>query len=254
MLHVGKEGSPLGDRDVRCALYQAVDWEDMNLVLNNGFDTVANGPFSPGQEGYLEDNGSLPYDPEAARAAIEKYEAANGPIRINYSTVANSTALAQAAFLEDSWKAAGVEVNIDQQEQSEYITNAVFGSDEFDAFGWRNHSGFFVDGQTHWWSSFTASPPGQLALNFSRMKDKVIDENLLAARMSDDPAFREKAAERINRRFAEQCYLLPAWYTIWGIVHTPQVEDLGRLPLPSGNLGMGALAGRTSLTAAFLSE
>ena len=69
------------DRDVRCALLQAIDRQDFVDVVYGGFGEVASGPFSPGQDGYLEDAGLPEYDPEAAAAAIEAWEAANGPLR-----------------------------------------------------------------------------------------------------------------------------------------------------------------------------
>ena len=85
LLHLSKPG-PLQSKEVRCALWQAIDKQDAIDTIANGYGQVANGPFSPGQEGNLADNGALPYDPEAAAAAIADYEAANGPITINYST------------------------------------------------------------------------------------------------------------------------------------------------------------------------
>ena len=35
----------------------AIDREEFVDVTSNGFNTAANGLFSPGQQGYLEDNG-----------------------------------------------------------------------------------------------------------------------------------------------------------------------------------------------------
>ena len=75
---------------------QAIDKADYIDVVYGGFGEPANGPFSPGQEGYLDDNGGPEYDPEAAAAAIEEYEAANGPITINYSTTPTASNLTRA--------------------------------------------------------------------------------------------------------------------------------------------------------------
>ena len=59
--------------------------------------------------------------------------------------------------------ARGVDVTITQIEQSKLINNALFGAPEFDAFGWRNHAGLFVDGQYFWWHGSAALPDGSLA-------------------------------------------------------------------------------------------
>ncbi|MFM7870832.1 MAG: ABC transporter substrate-binding protein, partial [Actinomycetota bacterium] len=64
LFHLSKPG-PLQSKEVRCALGQAIDKEDLIATVANGYPAIANGPFSPGQEGNLADNGSLPYDPEA---------------------------------------------------------------------------------------------------------------------------------------------------------------------------------------------
>ena len=253
LLHLTKK--PLQSREVRCALVQAVDRDALREIMTASFHDVASGPFSPGQEGYLADAGLPPYDPQAASEAIEAYEAENGPVTIRYMTTATSTTRRQGEFIVEAWKQIGVDAQVAQVEQSELIVNAITGAEVFDAFGWRNHAGFWVDGQTHWWGSRTASPDGEIGLNFARMKDDLIDEQLRVARSSDDPDERREAAEKINRRFAEQCYLIPTWYPRWGAVYRNGVENVGRLPLPEGSgEAIPMAAGRTPLTAVFVSS
>lgn len=231
IFHLAKPG-PLQDQSVRCALSQAVDRVDAIEVLSSGYLEPANGPFSPGQEGYLEDNGSLPYDPDAAAEAIAAYEEANGPIVINYSATPTATNLATAQYLQEVWGAIGVDVNIDQIEQSTLITNALTGSENFEAFGWRNHAGLLVDSQNFWWNS-NAILPG-FSLNFGRLSDPVIDDLLGKARGESDPDVRRGYAEDINRRFAEQCWILPQSFTKWGVISSPKVQNIGRSPQADG--------------------
>lgn len=225
----------LADKSVRCALLQAVDKQDLIDTIDGGNGQVANGPFSPGQEGYLEDNGSLPYDPEAAAAAIADYEAANGDITINYSTTTTARNLQVAQYMQAVWGEIGVDVTIDQIEQSKLINNALFGDAAFDAFGWRNHAGLFVDGQYYWWHSSAAIPDGGLALNFGRLSDPEIDKALETARSAATAEERKAAAETVNRRFASECWIIPTSYTQWGIVHNTSVNGIGQTPQPDGN-------------------
>jgi peptide/nickel transport system substrate-binding protein len=254
LLHLSKAG-PLQSREVRCALLQAIDKVDIIDVIANGYLDPANGPFSPGQEGYLDDNGSLPYDPDAAAAAIETYEAANGPVTVNYSTTTAASSLATAQYLQDAWGQIGVDVTIDQIEQSKLINNALFGDPAFDAFGWRNHAGVFVDQQYFWWHSSAALPDGQLALNFGRLSDPVIDDLLEKSRSEADPDVRRGYAEDINRQFAKECWLIPTSFTKWGVISNLSVQGVGTTPQADGQGGVlrdgAGFPGQVWLTAVF---
>lgn len=256
LFHLSKEG-PLRSRDVRCALNQAIDKVDMISAVEAGFNDPANGPFSPGQEGYLEDNGLLDYDPAAAAAAIEAYEADHGPVTISYSTTPTATSLAAAEYLQRAWGDIGVDVDINQVEQSKLINDGLFGDPALDTWSKRMHAGLFVDEQFFWWHGSGAHPDGELALNYGRLDDPVINDLLRNARSEADPDVRRAYAENINRRFAEQCWVLPLWYTKWGIIHQPNLHGIGRSPLVDGRGFMrdgAGFPGQVWLTAAFLDE
>jgi peptide/nickel transport system substrate-binding protein len=236
LFHVNRP--PLDSQEVRCALTQAVDKQALIDAVYAGFSEPANAPFSPGQEGYLEDNGAPEYDPEAAAAAIEAWEAENGPLQIPYSTIPAGTARAVADFLQQAWGAVGVDVTQQTVEQSQLILAALLGDQSFYAFGWRNHAGLFVDGQNSWWHGFGADAKGSEVadgapnLNFGRLNDPVINDLLDQARETEDADERRALAEDINREFAEQCWILPTSYTTWGIIMDPAVQNIGRDPLP----------------------
>lgn len=221
----------LQDRDVRCALTQAIDPIDL-IDVTGGNATPAPSPFSPGQEGFIEDLERIAYDPDAARAVIEAWEAANGPLEINLSSTPTVTNLTAAQYLAAVWGDVGVDVTIDQIEQSTLINNALFGSPDFDAFGWRNHAGLFVDAQYFWWHSSASAPPGELALNFGRLEDPEVDRLLELARSESDPDVRRGYAEEINLRFVDQCFVIPTSFARWGIHWNERVQNVGRSPIP----------------------
>ncbi len=227
----------LQSRDLRCAMLQAIDKQAIIDLTGGGILTPANGPFAPGQEGYLEDNGSLPYDPTAAKAGVEAFKAANGgqAPKIIYSAVPDADSLTTAQYLQQVWGDAGIEVELKQIEQSTLIGNAVFGAPDFNAFGWRNHAGVFVDGQFFWWHSSSAADPGQFALNFGRLKDPVIDDLLAKQRSELDTVKRKGLAEDINRQFAKECWILPTSWAIWGIAHNGSIAGIGQLTQPDGS-------------------
>jgi ABC-type transport system substrate-binding protein len=235
MIDLDKPG-PLQDKRVRCALRKAGNAQELIDLTGGGILQVANGPFSPGQEGYLEDNGvSTEQDIEGAQALIDEYLAENpGPIQVKYGTTVSNINAQIAELLQGYWAEIGVETEIVQIPQDQFITKALFGDPDFVMFGWRQHGGTSVDGQYLWWHSSTAKPDGELSLNFARLRDPVVDENLDAARGEADPAKRNEYAQNINRRMAEECLNLPASWTIWGIPHAPKVQDVGVGVLPDG--------------------
>jgi ABC-type transport system substrate-binding protein len=259
MFHLTKP--QLMDQSVRCALVQAVDRQDLVDAVQAGFPKVANGPFSPGQDGYLQDTGLPPYDPEAAKAAIAAYEAKNGPVTINYSLVPSGSSKAQADYLQSAWSAIGVDVTETTTEQSKLITNALLGAPDFEAFGWRNHAGIYVDTQNQWWHGFGADAKGsQVAdgapdLNFGRLNDPVINDLLDKVRSETDPAKAQQDAQDINREFAKQCWILPLYWTTWGVVLKSKVQNIGHDTLPDGAtlLDGAGFPGQVWLDAAFVS-
>jgi ABC-type transport system substrate-binding protein len=226
------QSAPLDDRRVRCALAHATDTESINESLGAGVFPLANGPMSPNQLGYLEETGFPTYDPGAAQALIEEYEAENGPIQITMQTTQDETNLLVAQAMQQMWEEAGAEVDLGQIEQGQFIVAALQGN--FQAFQWRNHGGADAETQRVWWHSETALPQGQLALNFGRIADPVIDENLDVLREESDPARRQAAAEAINERFAEQCYNLWLSWTVWALAAQPDVHGLEGMELPDG--------------------
>jgi ABC-type transport system substrate-binding protein len=230
--HVGQQGSPLQDQRVRCGLLAATDARTLSETVGAGVTPVANGVFSPGQQGYLADNGNAGYDPDRAKQLIAAYTAERGKPTILFSTVTDSGALQTAQLLQAWWEEAGADVEIVQLEQAKLITNALLGDDAFMAFGWRNHGGFVLDQQYVWWHRSTAQPKGQLALNFGRLDDPVINDLLDRNRSEADPAKKREYGEAVNRRFAEQCWVIPTTWAVWGVVGEPDIRGIGETTFP----------------------
>jgi len=248
MFNVGQAGSPLEDKNVRCGLAAATDPETLSEVITAGQFPVANGPFSPGQQGYLEDTGNQKYDPAKAKELIKTWSDANGGKKphIILSTVTDATAQQEAQLLQQWWNDAGADVEVLAVEQSKLITNALVGDPSFNAFSWRNHAGNYVEYQTVWWSSVNAQPAGQVALNFGRMVDPVIDAALTVARTNPDPAAQVKAGEDINRQFAKECYIIPKFWNVWGVVWNPKVQNVNfGATLPDGKTIRGDGEGKS---------
>ncbi|HZX55646.1 MAG TPA: hypothetical protein VFE86_13245, partial [Ilumatobacteraceae bacterium] len=140
-----------------------------------------------------------------------------------------------AELYKGYWEQIGVGTEVQVVPQDKFITNALFGDPGFFAYGWRNHAGLTVDQQNFWWNSAAAPDDGQLALNFGRVRDPIVDQNLADARSNADPAARKTAAENVNKQMAKECYQIPYSYTLWGTPHSTKVKGLGDSMLPDGS-------------------
>jgi len=237
LLHATKEGSPIADRRVRCALAYASDTATTNEVVSFGVNQLANGPFSPDQVGYLEDSGyPLVQDMAKAQELIAEYKAENpGELKIALATTTDATNLVIANYQKGWWEEAGVdEVTIDQIDQANYIVTALLGN--FEVFQWRNHGGVDLDQQYFWWHSSASLPVGSLALNFGRIKDATLDALLDENRATLDPTRKQEIAEEVNRLFATECYNLWGSYQVWLIAFKPDYKGFAaaNLTLPDG--------------------
>ena len=231
------EKPPMDDARVRCALAMAIDRQEMIDATEGGIQKPANGPFSPGQEGYLDDNG-LPtaQDLVGAKALIDAYVAEKGPVSIKFGKTTSATNETRAELLKGYWESIGVNVEVQTVEQSSFITNALFGVPDFMAYLWRQHAGVNVDNQYFWWHSAGAHPDGELSLNFARIRDPKLDSLLDQARSEADPVKRTAIAEDINREFGKECHFLPIAWTIWGVPHAAKVHGFQTTTAPDGTI------------------
>ena len=237
MIDLAKQNA-LQDQRVRCAMSMAVDREEMKELVGGGITPVANGLFSPGQEGYLEDNG---FDPaqnlDEAKKLIDAYkqETGSSTVQVELGSVADRITQQAADLLGGYWKQIGVDTKQTVIPQDQYITNALFGADNYVMYQWRSHSGVSIDQQNFWWNSSSGTTDGPISLNFARINDPAVDAALAESRSDPDPAKRQAAAEEVNRIFAKNCYSIPLSWTIWGTPHKPSVQGLSDAVLPDGS-------------------
>lgn len=254
LLDLDKQG-PLRDRRVRCALSLALDREELIDATSGGILQPANGLFSPGQEGHLADNGlPIEQDLEAAAALIEEFEDETGEeVEVNLGHLPAKIVADGVELIMGYWGEIGVDVTPRTVPQSDLITLALFGDPAFEAFLWRLHAGSQVIEQYFWWHSDNAAPDGELALNFSRVRDPQIDEGLEIARGALTPEEGQAAAEQVNRAFAENCYAIPISWSKWAIVTTPQVEGYGELRIEDSATALRQAGGQFWLQTIYVS-
>jgi peptide/nickel transport system substrate-binding protein len=167
--------------------------------------------------------------PDASGWAVEIQPLAE---RRSFDTGAEAEAAAKAIAedLARQLKDVGIEITIDEKDQSTLINQALAG--DFNLLLWRNHPGSDPDGQYVWWHS--GSP-----VNFGKINDPELDKLLEEGRASTDQAARTQIYENVAKLFAEKKYDAWNWFTEWGIGATKKVHQLGYYTLPDGSPGSG---------------
>lgn len=230
---------PFDDQQMRKALAHCTDREEYIAFRAPG-NVIADGPFAKGAIGYLEDPGFPQFDPEEGNRILDEI---GRPEVINYGTTNVPSNLQTAELFQDMWSTnCGLNVEIDQFEQSELITKALTG--DFEVFAWRNHGQGHPGLEFVWWHSRHAEG---LALNFGRIKDEQLDELLFQTWATDDASELQDVGEQINRLFAEQVYNLWLNTTEWANAYRAGVHNVQHMTLGSGQNVQGSLAGRVWL-------
>ncbi len=250
--------NPLLDVRVRRALAHGIDRDRLAEERGAGIVQPANGPFSPGQPGHLEDNGYPEFDPEAGLELLEDYindpERSDGlavgePIAFNFNTTNDPFNVETNQLAVSMWQEAFgdlVEATVTPIEQGVYVSEAVVGN--YQVQGWRQHGGADHDTQLRFWTSDTVAPIGTPTFNFGRFHDPDLDELAAASRTTIDPDERRAIFEDMNRLFGERVYFLMQTYTLWGIIAHPYVRDIAPLTTADGVETFPVISGAHSMT------
>ncbi|HVV38433.1 MAG TPA: ABC transporter substrate-binding protein [Acidimicrobiales bacterium] len=237
MLNTAK--APLDDVRVRQALAYATDRKRVNDTIDFGLTPDSTGPFGNVGSAFHGDTGYPSFSLQKAKDLVAAYEKDKGVNTISFELGTTNTGrnLQDMSLIQSMWKDAGINVTIKQVQQSEYILNALNGA--YDAYDWRQFGEPDPDADFVWWTSKTASPIGQLALNFARNKDPQVDADLLKGRTSPNDADRKAAYEDIAKQFGTKDFpYLWLGETAWQIAFKPKVKGVTNWTLPDGAAGV----------------
>ena len=239
MISLADPDAPVSDVRIRRAMAHATDQQVRSRARTGGLFELADGPFPPGTPGHLDDSGWPEFDPDEARALVDDYKADTGvdDVTIEFKTNADPDNRATVELLQQLWSDVGIDVEIVQLEQGELIRSIALG--DFQVTTWRRHGGVNPELERVYWHSETASPVGELGINFGRFEDEVIDEALDELRATQDAATTVAAAEAINARFAEQVYNLWFDWISWSFPHQARVHGVADTDRPARRLPVG---------------
>lgn len=189
--------APLDDIRVRQALALATDKEVMNLTISDGEREVANGPYRSTSPWYTETDYPQ-YDPAAAQALVDEYEAEVGPIEFTLEVGVSGTLGAQTAqLLQEQWQTVGIDAQVGSTEISTMIASIVGGN--YDAVVWRQFDSPTPLQETVWWHREGAPDIGEVGLNFARNRNTELSDALDQSRTQEDDE-----ARRADFAFAQE--------------------------------------------------
>ena len=223
---------PFNNKNARLAVTYGVDMPTFNKVRNLDILTNANGPFGPGNMGYLEDTGYETTDMDKAEEYLAAYKAETGKdLEFTLLSTNDEATMASVQLVQQMGEKAGIKINIRSMSQSELIDVAIAGT--FQVMVFRNYPGGDPDTQFNWWTN--GSP-----VNFARINDDTLTGLMEQGRVTSDKAERTKIYEDVNKRFASEAYSLWLQWTMWDIgMRTdvfgelgPDLPDDGGKPFP----------------------
>jgi len=235
---------PFDRREARLALAYATDID--RYIEETGKSAVvvaAKGPFAEGDVGYRTDNGYAAYDLEKAKQYVADYTAATGqPLSFEYKGSANLNELQGQQTLQAMWEEAGIDVIPKSVPQESQILDAALGN--YQAIEFRNFGALDPDGEVVWWHSRSVGEPGAISLNFPRFGNDTVDQALIDARGSTDPAVRDEAYALVARTLNEESPYVWLERVNWAIVANMDVYGIGA----AQNGSLSTLASKTWLT------
>ncbi|MGB3412116.1 MAG: ABC transporter substrate-binding protein [Microthrixaceae bacterium] len=225
---------PFNNKNARLAVISALDVETFNESRNLGINQIANGPFAPGNMGYLKDTGYPKFDLEKAKGYAAAYKKETGKdLAFTLISTPDAATKASAQLAQQMAEKANIKVTLTDMEQAALISTAISG--DFDAMVFRNYPGGDPDSNYNWWKS--DSP-----VNFSKFNDPDIDRLLDEGRHTDDKAKRTTIYEDVNKRFGEEGYSMWLYWVIWDISTAPEVHGVLGPKLPDGSEPFPGLA------------
>jgi peptide/nickel transport system substrate-binding protein len=229
---------PFDNEHARRALAYATDQERFLSEVQKDVYVEANGPFAPGQAGFLEDSGYPSYDPSRAEEELEAYRADTGEetLRFVYTGSDDVENLEAQNFLVDMWAEVGIEAEIKAIAQSDVIFSAVTGGegaeDPYQAIDWRNWGQPAPDTDFPWWHSSASRPLAEgISINIAHYTDPEVDAALEQARGTLNEEVSDEAYRVVNQKFGEAVPYIFLGRVVWVLAASPDVhgwESTGR--------------------------
>ena len=216
--------APFDNPIARQAVAYATDTATYIDEMGKDVYTSANGPYAPGQLGYLEDTGYPSFDLQKAKDLVAQYTAETGqPLTFTYDGISNVDDARGQQLLKTMWDAAGMQVTLHSSKQEDQIISVVLG--QYQAADFRNFSEPDPDADYIWFTKAGVGGDGDaIALNMPRYVDPTIDQALYAGRATTNTAERDQQYQTVSRSLSEGTPYIWLARVDWMIASSPRVH------------------------------
>lgn len=227
--------APFNDLRLRKAMSYAIDQQQLIDLVGRGLGTVSTGPYLPGSPWYAKSGYPIKPDQKKARSLVDAYKAdkgVNGDVKFTLGCTPTPRNTQGMELIKTQLSKVGISATLKYTEQATYINNALNG--QYQANCWVQLGAVDPDGDSIWWTSKNANPPGQLALNFMRLKDPKVDAALEEGRTKSDLATRKAAYATVWKRFTADIPYAYIGHPHIAVIWSNQVHGVGEAKLPDG--------------------
>jgi ABC-type transport system substrate-binding protein len=244
--------SPVDELRVRQALAYATDRQRYINIIDNGIPPPSAGPYVAGSP-YDAPTGYPSFNLTKAQSLVKQYESEKGrPLSFQLAVLNTPKELERGKLLQAMWQKAGMQVQITQSEQSQYILNLLEG--KYQVAEARQFAASDPDINYTWWSTSTVAPIGSFALNITRNNDPQIQRALDTGRTSNDPSARAAAYQEVARRLAQDIPYLWLDRGVWIVSARSSVQNFAGGTLPDGTRAVPLIFGEIWPTQIWLRE
>jgi peptide/nickel transport system substrate-binding protein len=209
---------PFDDVRVRRALVMALDRKKWSEVLTNGLSRPATNPYGDGSWVKCKDDGALPYDLAKAQALLKEY---GKPVKFKMLVTATPRGRANGQVLQQFWKLAGAEMEIEQVDQTAIVTRAF--ARQFELTPWRIVD--LADPDPQMVANFRSGSPVALANYANPELDRLLDH----ARVTADPEKRSEDYCAISRLINSEAIWFWSFQNTYYAIAKAKVKGLPKL-------------------------